>query len=237
MGLALDYPVHRDIFPDAKINRRLQKLQLGRRGVDPCRLKNVEPLPAGRGGSDGNMEIRGHRTRRAWEPKRKLWKWKNLRGEKMKNSLRRNSVREVWSGMTKAADKREAGQVAGWTEDAETESGFSASTDIRMAHLWLDRVCHPLFHTHCPPLCLPRCEQRAPLDRSLSAALAEPPGVPDGIRQRRLQSLETSVCYRFSNPVFNLKARLWHLGHSYDHLVQNKIKPCTTPSSPLFSPF
>lgn len=69
------------------------------------------------------------------EPKRTLWKWKNLRGEKMKNSLRRNSVREVWSGMTEAADKREAGQVAGWTEDAETESGFSASTDIRMAHL------------------------------------------------------------------------------------------------------
>lgn len=65
MGLALDYPVHHDIFPDAKINRRLQKLQLGRRGVDPCRLEDVEPLPAGRGGSDGNMEIRGYRTRRA----------------------------------------------------------------------------------------------------------------------------------------------------------------------------
>lgn len=43
----------------------LQKLQLGRRGVDPCSLENVEPLPAGRGGSDGNMEIRGYRTRRA----------------------------------------------------------------------------------------------------------------------------------------------------------------------------
>lgn len=55
--------------------------------------------------------------------------------ERMKESLRQNGVREVWSGMTKAADKREAGQVAGWTEDAETESGFSASTHIRMAHL------------------------------------------------------------------------------------------------------
>lgn len=67
MGLALDQPVHHDVFPDAKINGRLQKLQLGRRGrgADPCKLGNVEPLPAGTGGLDGNMEIRGYRTRRA----------------------------------------------------------------------------------------------------------------------------------------------------------------------------
>lgn len=46
------------------------------------------------------------------EPRRNLWNRKNLRGDKMRGSVQQNSVREVWSGMTKAADKREAGQVA-----------------------------------------------------------------------------------------------------------------------------
>lgn len=68
----------------------------------------------------------------------------------MKNSLQQNSVKEVWSGMTKTADKREPGQLAEWTEDAETESGFSACVR-RRASEWLisDRT---VFTTCCSAL-------------------------------------------------------------------------------------